>query len=379
MYVLGMMSGTSADGVDTVLAEFTGNPDQPQWRIINSTSHEYPNNLKQAIIDFGQGCSFSSQQFIELSEAITEFYAMAAKSCDPKGIALIAGCHGQTVFHRPPSGAKRGSSLQILQAPLLAILIDKTVIYDFRSKDLALGGQGAPLVPLLDAALIGACTGWRAVLNLGGIANISLIPPRSGPDKTSPVLGWDCGPANTLIDLAVQQRTNHELYFDHDGLIALNGSPDFDAIEQWLNEPFFKKPPPKSTGREQFGLKDLERRMTQINRSSTKDLVSTLTIFSACVIAQDLHNLYKSKMIKPIELFIAGGGSENPVLFREIQLRCRGMRVRSIGEIGIPVKSREPLTFALLAWWHLLNKPGSSTAITGVSKGAVLGVQVHPN
>ncbi len=378
MYVLGLMSGTSADGVDAALVHFSGNPNRPKWKLVNSISHEYPSDLRAAILDCGQGSALNSQEWLELAEAITEFHAHAALACDPKGDALIVGCHGQTVFHKPPKTGIRGASLQILQGPLLATLLNKLVVYDFRAKDLALGGQGAPLAPLLDAALIGRCLGWRAILNLGGIANISLIPPKVGSEKNSSVLGWDCGPANSLIDLAVQNHSDGEYNCDQDGLFAFNGVPNFQAINRWLEEPFFQTPPPKSTGREQFGRFDLDQRLKEIQPIAFNDLVSTLTVFSACVIAQDLDNLYQSKLIKPLELLIAGGGAKNPALFQEIVVRCRGIRVASITEIGLPSQYREAVSFALLAWWHILNKPGSSKAITGVSRPVILGTKATP-
>ncbi|KGG13295.1 MULTISPECIES: anhydro-N-acetylmuramic acid kinase [Prochlorococcus] len=379
MYVLGLMSGTSADGVDASLVEFKGNPYRPKWRLVNSTYTPYSLNLREEIINCGQGLKLNSQRWLELAESITEFHALAARTCDPKGKAVIVGGHGQTVFHRPPCSSKRGASLQLLQAPLLATLLHKPVIYDFRAKDLALGGEGAPLVPLADKALLGRGLGWRGVLNIGGIANISLIPPRFGPDRDFPVLGWDCGPGNTLIDLAVQTVCRGKLTFDCNGLIASKGSPDLYLIEKWLEEPFFKKIPPKSTGRETFGLEDLDRRLTEMSQMTSNDLIATLTVFSACVIAQDLRSLYNTKSILPIELFVAGGGAKNPFLMREIASRCHGIKVQTIDLIGIPVVAREAIAFALLAWWNVLNTPGSSSLTTGVSRPVVLGTKATPN
>ncbi len=379
MYVLGLMSGTSADGVDAALVDFRGNPDQPKWRLLNYLSLPYSDDLRRLIIRVGQGLKLSSKEWLDLAEAITEFHGLIAKRCDPNRLASIVGCHGQTLWHRPPFGLNRGASLQVLQGPLLSTLLNRSVIYDFRAKDLALGGQGAPLVPLADVALIGRGTGWRGVLNLGGIANISLIPPKSGPHKICNAMGWDCGPANTLIDLAVQKITNGASLFDQDGLFASKGAPDLEVIALWLQEPFFQMNPPKSTGREQFGAMDLADRLKDLKGFSNNDLIATLTTFSALVIAQDLNNLFKEKSIKPIDLFVAGGGANNPVLFQEIVNLCMGMKVSKIQDIGIPVQAREAIAFALLAWWHCLNKPGSSKSTTGVSRPAILGIASNPN
>ncbi len=378
MNVLGLMSGTSSDGVDAALVRFSGNPNKPRWRLLNYISRQYSSALSKQIIDVGQGSKLNSQDLLELAEVITEFHADTAKSCDQNGIASIVGCHGQTLWHRPPSGSKRGASWQLLQAPLLATLLNRPVIYDFRSKDLALGGQGAPLVPLADDALLGRGMGWRGVLNLGGIANVSLIPPKSGPDRKSNILGWDCGPANSLIDLAVQRITNRESNFDKNGYIAAKGKPDLNVIASWLKEPFFQTSPPKSTGRDQFGLIDLEHRLDDLSHCSSNDLVSTLTIFSAAVIAQDFDQLYQKQSIKPIELFVAGGGVHNTTLFKAIMNQCRGIKVSSIQEQGIPAKAREAIAFALLAWWNRLKIPASCNATTGISRPAILGIETNP-
>ncbi|KGG16856.1 MULTISPECIES: anhydro-N-acetylmuramic acid kinase [unclassified Prochlorococcus] len=377
MYVLGLMSGTSADGVDAALVEFKGRYDKPKWKLINSTSVEYPKKLQEKVVAAGQGVQFSAAEWLELSESITEVYYSAATICDPQGIANAIGCHGQTVFHRPPNISSKGASCQILQAPLLATLLERTVIYDFRAKDLALGGQGAPLTPFLDSALLDKGNGWRGVLNLGGIANLTLIPPSVGPDRNCEVLGWDCGPANTLIDLAVQKITNGQLKYDCDGLIALEGHPDFAVIDQWLKEDFFQALPPKSTGREYFGTQDLERRLEEINSDNNNDWIATLTSFSASVISQDIQNLNHRYSIRPIELLLAGGGSKNPFLVNEIRRRCRGIRISYMDDIGVPVQIREAIAFALLAWWNICQKP-CSNLITGAERPVVLGSSVSP-
>ena len=284
MYVLGLMSGTSADGVDAVLADFKGNPVHPKWKLIQSVSVPYASTLRRRIVDAGQNISLSSKEWLDLVEAITEVHSDAALACDPQGQAEIVGCHGQTVFHRPPNKSTRGGSIQLLQGPLLAHMLHRPVIYDFRAKDLALGGQGAPLVPLADSALVGRTNGWQAFLNLGGIANITLIPPLKGPDSHSAVLGWDCGPANSLLDLAMQKISKGKLLFDRDGVTAAKGLANETAIKKWLKEPFFSMPPPKSTGREKFGLSDLKNRLKDLSSSSDEDLLATLPAFTASII-----------------------------------------------------------------------------------------------
>lgn len=379
--VLGLMSGTSADGVDAVLAWFQGNPRRPRWRILTSSFLAYPEALRQQLIAAGQGAPCSSAGWLDLAEAVTEHHAAAARQCDPRGLAALVGCHGQTVWHRPPAGGRRGASWQVLQGPLLAQLLQRPVIFDFRAADLALGGQGAPLVPPADEALLGRVAGWRALLNLGGIANITLLPPASGPDRRQPVRGWDCGPANTLLDLAVHRFSQGEQGFDRDGAWAARGRPDQQQIATWLQESYFRQPPPKSTGRELFGGADLDRRLAELEQAARRrgaelepaDALASLTALSAAAVAQELiHG------VRPVEVLVAGGGCRNRTLLAELARRCHGMAVRPLAELGIADNQREALAFALLAWWHQQSHPGNAPSVTGARQACRLGVRADP-
>lgn len=381
MAVLGLMSGTSADGVDAVLARFAGACHRPRWQILASHSTPYPDPLRRELVAVGQGSRRSSAHLLDLAEALTEVQAAAARACDPRAQAQLVGCHGQTIWHRPPSPQRRGASWQMLQAPLLAHLLQCPVVHDLRAADLALGGQGAPLVPAADEALLGRSGGWRAVLNLGGIANLTLIPPCSGPDRRQVVRGWDCGPANTLLDLAVSQFSDGERSIDAGGAWASRGRVDEPTLERWLQEPYFQQSGPKSTGRERFGHADLRRRLEDLEQAAGQlgqslqpaDALASLTAFSAAVVAQDLSN-----GPQPVELLVAGGGSRNRMLMAELRRRCRGVIVRPLAELGIEGAQREALAFALLAWWHRRQHPGNAPAITGARRPAVLGVCVQP-
>ena len=378
MHCLGLMSGTSADGVDAVLARFNGTPEHPRWSLLRHHHQPYPPDLQQQVVAAGQSAPMPASLWLELAEAITEAQAQAGQACDPEGQAEVIGCHGQTVWHRPPSQGTRGASWQMLQAPLLAHLLQRPVIHDFRAADLALGGQGAPLVPRADAALLGGTQGWRALLSLGGIANLTLIPPCTGADRYATVLGWDCGPANSLIDLGMRHFTDGAQHFDQGGAMAAQGRADEDLIQSWLQEEYFQLAPPKSTGRECFGQDDLNRRLDQLAGSSATDAIATLTAFSAAVVSQDLGHLRQTLGIAPIELITAGGGSHNPVLIQELRRRCRGAQLEDSSCLGVPAEAREALVFALLAWWHQQHQPGNVPAVTGASRETVLGVRVNP-
>ncbi len=378
MRVLGLMSGTSADAIDAVLVEFKGDPFKPKWKILNSVSSLYPFSTRKKILQVSQGWKINSKDWLELSEEITELNAQAAIACDPESIAELIGCHGQTVWHRSPQNSQRGATLQILQGPLLANILNRTVIYDFRSKDIALGGHGAPLVPLVDESLIGRVYGWRGILNLGGIANLTIIPPKTGFDKESFCIGWDCGPANSLIDLAIEETSNSFLRFDENGNLASMGIPKMKVIEQWLKEPFFQKQPPRSTGREQFGLIDLRKRKSQLGEVSKEDLLSTITTFTASIVSQDLDFLFKRRKIRLIELLVAGGGSQNIYLMKQLERQCRGICIKNINQIGLPFQFREALAFATLAWWNILGRKVDASQITGSKKSLTFGVRVDP-
>jgi anhydro-N-acetylmuramic acid kinase len=386
MRVLGLMSGTSADGIDAVLASFTGPLLRPRWRILASASTPYPPSLRQQLVALGQGAPFTAAEWLELAEAVTEEQARAARACDPEGRGQLVGCHGQTLWHRPPQQGRRGASWQLLQGPLLSELLNRPVVYDFRSADLALGGEGAPLVPAADAALLGGIGGWRALLNLGGIANLTLLPPAVGPERRAPVRGWDCGPANTLLDLAVQRFSGGELAFDAGGAWARRGRIETELIHEWLREPYFQQPPPKSTGRELFGSADLDRRLAEFEARRTDrsgpepdhdlhcaDALASLTAFTAAVVAQDL-----ARGPRPLELLVAGGGARNEFLMDQLARRCRGMAVCPLASLGIADQQREALAFALLAWWQQRNHPASLPSVTGARRAAVLGVCARP-
>ncbi|MCS5694324.1 anhydro-N-acetylmuramic acid kinase [Cyanobium sp. FGCU-6] len=379
MRVLGLMSGTSADGVDAVLAEFSGRLDRPRWRILASASLPYAPDLHRQLVALGQGQPLAAAAVLDLAEAVTEAQATAARAADPDGLAELVGCHGQTVWHRPPEPGRRGLSWQLLLGPLLAHQLECPVVFDFRSADLALGGQGAPLVPAADAALLGGIGGWRALLNLGGIANLTLLPPSSGPQRGAPVQGWDCGPANTLLDLAVQQFSEGQRRFDADGAWARSGRIDEARIQIWLQEAYVRQAPPKSTGRELFGGSDLQRRLAELaggpggTPPDPADALATLTAFTAAVVAADLE-----RGTRPLELLVAGGGARNGFLMEQLRRRCRGTAVVPLAELGIADEQREALAFALLAWWHRQGHPGSLPSVTGAAKPSLLGVRADP-
>ena len=193
------------------------------------------------------------------------------------------------------------------------------------------------------------------------------------------MLGWDCGPANSLIDLAVGHFTSGRYTYDRDGAMAAAGKSQETWIEAWLQHPYFLAAPPKSTGRELFGMEDLHQRLEQLIHHSPNDAIATLTGFTAALVAQDLERLYARSGIRPLELVVAGGGRNNPILMKELRRRCHGVQLLSSDQLGLAAEAREALVFALLAWWHDQHHPGNAPAVTGASREVILGVLVQPD
>ena len=378
MRVLGLMSGTSADGVDGALLRLQGRLDTPSWQLLASASCPYADSLHRQILALGQGQPCTPAQWLAVTEAVTEAQAACARRVDPTGQARLVGCHGQTVWHRPPAGHNRGASLQLLQGPLLARLLNRPVVFDFRANDLAWGGQGAPLVPPADAALLGRLPGWQALLNLGGIANITLIPPRHGPDRQQPVVGWDCGPGNSLLDLAMTRLSGGVAHFDADGALAATGTPRRHLVQHWLREPYFQQAPPKSTGRELFGEADLERRLQAMAGLAPADVMATLTAFTAAAVARDVDGFARRHGTRPIRMLVAGGGAGNHTLLSELRRGLPGITVIPIDGNGLTSTNREAAVFAVLAWWRWHDKTATHKHLTGVSRPALAGVIAWP-
>lgn len=378
MRVLGLMSGTSADGVDGALLQLRGRHTAPSWQLLAEACCPYDNALRQQILAVGQGKPCTAAQWLALQEAVTEAQAVCARQVDPERQAQLVGCHGQTVWHRPPAGNNRGGSVQLLQGPLLARLLNRPVVFDFRAQDLAWGGQGAPLVPPADAALLGRLPGWRALLNLGGVANLTFIPPSCGPDRQQPVTGWDCGPGNSLLDLAMVHFSSGALQFDAEGALAAAGIPQRDLVQQWLQEPYFQQPWPKSTGREQFGQADLQRRLVAMAHLAAADVMATLTAFTAAAVVQSLAGFAAQQGTRPIQMLVAGGGASNQTLLHELRRCLPGTSVIPVAGGGLSCRNREAAAFAVLAWWRWQGKTATHKALTGVSHPVPAGVIAWP-
>ncbi|MEO1134830.1 MAG: anhydro-N-acetylmuramic acid kinase, partial [Cyanobacteria bacterium J06639_1] len=287
MRAIGLMSGTSMDGIDAALVEIqpTGDCFPPlSVTLMASETFEYPGELRDRIIAVAEGHPLSLAELCELDDAVAEEFARAAlEICSDKSADCI-GSHGQTVFHLPPQSDRPGRSIQLGRGGVIARRTGIRTVSDLRSADMVLGGHGAPLVPRIDELLLRHEELSYCVQNIGGIGNVTYLPPATS-DRVP--IGWDTGPGNVLMDGAVRHWTQGEMHCDVDGRWAASGTPHRDLVERWLQEAFFVQPPPKSTGRELFSFDDLHRRLQECEASdlSPADGLATLTEFTAATIA----------------------------------------------------------------------------------------------
>jgi len=373
--VIGLISGTSVDGIDAALVEIAGQEMDLQVNLINAHTFDYPPELRSTILEAIAGQPLSFEAVAELDEAIAYNFAQAALAIAQDHKVELIGSHGQTLFHRPPRPGRLGYSLQLGRGALIAHLTGIPTISNFRQADLAAGGQGAPLVSKVDAFLLADPTRDRCIQNIGGIGNVTFLPARQQPAWHRNILGWDTGPGNSLIDLAVQHFSQGEKNYDHQGQWAAQGQICQPLVEQWLEEEFFQQPPPKSTGRELFGQTYLERclREARIYSLTEADTLATLTELTVASIAHS----YKQYLPKqPQQILLCGGGSQNLYLKQRLVIHLNGIEVLTTDEIGVNAASKEALAFAVLAYWRHWQIPGNLPQVTGAVRDVLLG-EIH--
>ena len=382
MLVLGLMSGTSADSIDVALASISGAPPRLRAKLRAHTSSEFPPALRKEILRVAEQNQITAGELSQLNFRLGEVFADAALvACrkfrvSAKRVALI-GSHGQTIFHqgRPSSyfGKPTASTLQIGEPSVIAARTGITTVGDFRPADIALGGQGAPLVPYADYLLYRHEKLARVSLNLGGIANITVIPAAAKPDQ---VFAFDTGPANMLIDALVAHFTHGRQRFDKDARLAMKGRDIAPLSALLLKEPYLYEPPPKSTGREYFG-KDYVAKLLQLGakyRAKPNDLVRTATWFTLASIrlALELFVLPKTRVH---QLIVSGGGANNPLIYSTLSdfYQHNGIEVMKSSHFGIPIDAKEAFAFALLAYETFHRRPGTLPSATGAQAPAILG------
>jgi anhydro-N-acetylmuramic acid kinase len=397
-YALGLMSGTSVDGVDAAVVYLTGEQADLQVEWVAGFTYPYPPALRQQILDLCGGLALPLPQVAAVDDAIGQVFAEAALGvADRAGLPLKAmgspgdwghqggfpdrpepaisliGSHGQTVFHRPPTPDSLGYSWQLGRGATIAKITGTPTVSNFRVADIALGGQGAPLVPAVDRWLLGHPQEWRCIQNLGGIGNVTALPPQN---STVPIQGWDTGPANTLLDLAVTHFTQGQQTYDPQGAWAAQGQIGTPLVDQWLQDPFFQQPPPKSTGRELFGFDYFQRcwHQAQGQDLTPADFLATLTELTARSIVLSYQQWLPHP---PQRVLLCGGGSHNQFLRQRLAHHlhtCFGtVALDSTAAFGVNPDFKEAIAFAILAHWHCLGIPGNLPPVTGASRPTLLG------
>lgn len=370
--VIGLISGTSVDGVDAALVEIESFSTPLRVQPIAAQTYPYPRELRSQILRLCGGEAISMAELAQLDDAIAVAFARAALGIQAQlEPATLIGSHGQTVYHRPPEQNQLGYSLQLGRGALIAQLTNTTTISNFRVADLAAGGQGAPLVSRVDAEILSHPTERRCVQNIGGIGNVTYLPP-TGLNSSEKIIGWDTGPGNSLLDLAVQFFSNGAKTYDRDGAWASRGTARTDLVESWLEQDFFRQPPPKSTGRELFGEAYLQRCLTEAQpyNLSEADLLATLSELTTASIERGYRQFLPQM---PDRVLLCGGGSQNLYLKRSLQRRLNSIPVMTTSEVGMDVNFKEAIAFAVLAYWRSRGQVGNLPEVTGAKTAVVLG------
>ncbi|MFS2223099.1 anhydro-N-acetylmuramic acid kinase [Pantoea sp. B65] len=360
---IGVMSGTSLDGVDVVLAAI----DQHMVAWQASYTHPIPADLRQQILAICQGQSLTLSQLGQLDTRLGRLFAeavltlMQQQGLEASDVAAI-GCHGQTVWHEPLGEAP--NTLQIGDNNQIVAATGVTVVGDFRRRDMALGGQGAPLVPAFHQALLMDASERRMVLNIGGIANLSLLIPGM------PVRGYDTGPGNMLLDAWIWRQRGKG--YDKDGEWGSSGKVVLPLLQSMLADPWFARPAPKSTGREYFNLSWVEQQLQAFPALAPQDVQATLVELTATTISEQV--LLSGGCDR---LMVCGGGSRNPLLMARIAAQLAGTEVMTTDKLGISGDDMEGLAFAWLAYRTLSGLPGNLPSVTGASHATVLGA-IYP-
>jgi len=371
--VIGLISGTSADGIDAALCEIDGAPPHLNARIIRAQTIPYVPQLRERILAAMRPTGADAHALCILNAAVGEAFAQAAHALDPQELDLI-GSHGQTVWHQVEADGHVSATLQIGEASIIAERSGATVVSNLRARDVAAGGQGAPLVSYLDWLLLRHPTDWRAVQNIGGIGNVTFLPPLAQPDAR--MMAFDTGPGNALLDTLVSIMTDGRQTYDSGGQLAAQGQVDADWLAALIEHPYFHQPPPKTTGRELFGS-DYAAQLLQDGRArglSDPSILATTTALTAASIAAAYHDF---SPVPIAESILGGGGRLNSTLVAMLRQRLSPARVSLSDDHGIDGDFKEALLFAVLAYetWH--NRPGCLPEQTGAPHASVLG-QITP-
>ena len=384
MLVLGLMSGTSADGIDVALVRVTDSPRSspaaPRARLVNFAAFPYPTAVREAVLRIANGEATTTREISQLNFRLGELFADAAlRACRrfrvaPRRISLI-GSHGQTLYHQgapsPFLGARVSSTLQLAEPAIIAERTGITTIADFRPADIAAGGQGAPLVPFVDYLLYRDSRRGRVALNIGGIANVTVLPAAAQPKN---VFAFDTGPGNMIIDALAAHFTRGRLRYDRDAQLARRGHLLPELLNELLAHPFFRMSPPKTAGREEFGAPYAARLIATAKRRNIRpaDLIHTATVFTAVSIARAFQKFVFPRA-RVNDLIISGGGARNPLLVAYLVALLPSIKIISADEFGVPGDAKEAFAFAVLAYEAFHRHANNLHSATGARHSAVMG------
>jgi anhydro-N-acetylmuramic acid kinase len=385
MRVMGMMSGTSADGIDVALARLSGAPPSISVQLERHHHISFPARLREAILRIANGGPTTTEEISRLNFVVGEVFAQAAlAACREWRVSMakidLIGSHGQTIFHQGIASQEHGtrhvaSTLQIGEPSIIAERTGVTTIADLRPADMAAGGQGAPLVPFVDYLLYGHAKRGRVALNIGGIANVTVIPARARPQD---VFAFDTGPGNMIVDALVESFTRGRQHYDRDARMALRGKMIPALLEKMMREPYLQKAPPKTAGREQFGraYADTILAWGRRRRSRPEDLVRTSTLAVSLSIA-DAFRRFVFPRARVDELIVAGGGARNPLIIAQLAAGLPGVELIPVNKFGVPSEAKEAFAFAVLAYEAYHGRTNNLPSATGAKHAAVLGKLVH--
>jgi anhydro-N-acetylmuramic acid kinase len=376
--VIGLMSGTSLDGVDAALVEITGFAEGTRSQLKHFVSLPFASDVQAELLRVASQTPVPAQVISHLNFLLATLYTEAVERlCLEADVGLnqvdLIGSHGQTIFHQSePSyfcGRMVASTLQIGEGSLLAENTGITTISDFRPRDMAAGGKGAPLIPYVDYLLFRDSQKGRVLLNIGGIANITSLPPSATIEQ---IKAFDTGPGNMVIDALVRRFTNGEKTYDTDGSIGAAGQVIGDLLEKLLAQPFFLACPPKTAGREQFGDAFVRQMLEHSKTARFEDLVSTATELTARSVAAAVTEFVLPEN-RVQQIIVSGGGARNSFLLQCLQTALGNIEVLTSDALGIPTAAKEAIGFAILANETLHMHAGNVPAATGAHRPVVLG------
>jgi anhydro-N-acetylmuramic acid kinase len=379
--VIGLMSGTSADGIDVALAEVSGAPPTLRTKLVAHTTVSMSGTVRKEILRVAEGGSCTAADISQLNFRVGEEFAAAASAgCRKFGLKLqqvqLIGSHGQTIFHSgaavPFLGQKTASTLQIGEPAIIAARTGIPTVADFRVADMAVGGQGAPLVPYVDWLLLRDERVGRVALNLGGIGNVTVLP--AGERNPAKVIAFDTGPGNMIIDALAAHFSAGRARYDKDARMARRGQCVTSLLQELLRDPYLRLKPPKSTGRGHYG-KEFVRTLlgkARILQARPQDLVRTATVFTALSVVDALHRFVLPR-VKIGQVIVSGGGAKNPLIIAQLAAALAPIKVLRSSEVGIDEDAKEAYAFALLAYETWNRRTGNMRSATGASRETVLG------